>query len=121
VSSYQPIIFANACDNGWPEKTSLARQLILDGASAIVSASREAYGSLGWERIEDGGAATLSYQFWQQLVTEQRSVGQAINDSRDQYNAMFSGAWSHLGNSYAFNLYGDPTMKLAGETPVYGG
>ncbi|MBN2103829.1 T9SS type A sorting domain-containing protein [bacterium] len=118
---YQPVIFANACDNGWPERTSLARQLIRNGASAIVSASREAYNTLGWQEIQDGGTATLSYYFWNCLVQDNSQVGEALESARTDYQSMFHGSWLHLSNLYAFNLFGDPSMTLDGGVPVAGG
>ena len=120
-TQYQPIIFASACDNGWPERTSLARQLIRIGASAIVAASREAFATLGWQEVQDGGAASLSYYFWQHLVQNGYQVGKALKSAREDYQSICHGSWLHLNNLYAFNLYGDPSTRLDGDSPLEGG
>ncbi|MBN1781400.1 T9SS type A sorting domain-containing protein [bacterium] len=117
---YQPVIFANACDNGWPEKNSLARQLIQESATGIISASRETYASLGWNDVSDGGNASLTYMFWQNF-TDGQCLAQALDEAKSGYLALFHGTWHHLSNAYAFNVFGDPSLRLTQTDPVYGG
>ena len=121
--SYPPIIFANSCDNGWPEKESLGRELIKNGSAGIVSASRVSWYILGWSDLDDGGDASMTYFFWDEYINieKQKTLGEAVNFSKLQYISHFNGAWQHLHNTYTYNCYGDPTLQLRNPEPIYGG
>jgi hypothetical protein len=119
--SYPPIIFANACDNGWPEKESLGRELIKNGSAGIVSASRASWYIMGWNDAYDGGDASMTYFFWDEYIKNQNTLGGATSRARLLYIAHFWGTWQHLHNTYTYNCYGDPTLQLRNPEPIYGG
>jgi hypothetical protein len=100
---------------------SLGRTLIRNGCSGIVSSSRTSWYVLGWKDVQFGGNASLAYLFWEQLISNPQSVGDAISSAKIEYMKRFNSAWQHLHNIYAFNYFGDPTLVLTGQTPSYGG
>jgi len=100
---HQPIIFANACDNGWPEKISLARSLIRNGSSGIVASSRLSYATIGWDEISDGGNASLTYYFWQEFITDALRSGSALTQARLIYLSNHNTTFYDLQNVYTYN------------------
>lgn len=120
-AKHQPVIFANACDNGWPEKVSLARGLIRNGSSGIVAASRVSYATIGWDDINDGGNASLTYYFWKEFVANTRSTGASLTQARLTYLSRHNATFYDLHNVYTYNYYGDPTTALKPSPPVLGG
>ena len=119
--TYPPIIFADACDNGWPEKASLGRELIKNGSAGVVSASRSSWYLMGWDHLYDGGDASLTYFFWDEYIQKQKTLGEAAVHSKLVYIAHFWGTWQHVHNIYTYNCYGDPTLMLTNPEPIYGG
>ena len=115
-----PIIFANACENGWPEKESIGRTLLRQNCVGIVSASRLSWAILGWDEVADGGNASLTHLFWESLIKHNQDLGAALTQSKLDYLSRFSDAWQHLHNVYTYNLYGDPTLKHQTPKPVFG-
>ncbi|MBN2415285.1 carboxypeptidase regulatory-like domain-containing protein [bacterium] len=120
-ADHQPVIFANACDNGWPEKVSLARGLIRNGSSGIVASSRVSYGTIGWDDVNDGGNASLTYYFWKEFITNARRSGSSLTQARLTYLSSHSTTFYDLQNVYTYNYYGDPATALKPSAPVFGG
>jgi len=118
---YQPIVFANSCDNGRPEKENLGKTLLKDASTGIVSATRTTWYVLGWNDFKDGGNASMAYCFWDALAKKSQTTGEAINYSRLQYHMNFNDVWQHLANIYSYNYYGDPTLKLESPSVLVGG
>jgi len=111
LETNRPIVFANACDNGWPEKTCLGRKLIQNACTGIVSSSRLTYAVLGWDDINDGGNASLTYFFWKKYFNEYATVGEALSQAKVQFYSQFNACWQNLHNVYTFNYFGDPTVQ----------
>ena len=118
---YQPIVFANSCDNGRPEKENLGKVLLKDASTGIISATRTTWYVLGWDDFSDGGNASMAFCFWDALAKKSQTVGEAINYSRLKYHTNFNDIWQHLANIYSYNYYGDPTLKLESPSVSYGG
>jgi hypothetical protein len=116
----QPMVFANACNNGYPERTSLARELIKNGCAGIVSSTRISWYIMGWSRVADGGNASMAYYFWEELINHGKTAGEAIGISRLRYLQNHGGCWEDLHNAYTFNYFGDPTLSLNPADPVFG-
>jgi len=117
----QPVIFANACDNGWPEKISLGRSLIRNGSTGIVASSRLSYATIGWDEVKDGGNASLTYYFWKEYINNTKNTGEALSLARFKYLSAQGHSWYDLHNAYTYNYYGDPTTKLDNFQPIFGG
>ncbi|MCD4774964.1 MAG: T9SS type A sorting domain-containing protein, partial [Candidatus Aegiribacteria sp.] len=118
---YPSVVFAISCDVGYPEPNAwgnLGIDLLTKpgwGASVgIVSASRIAAISRDW--INDpGGTQQICFDFNRYLVSEGEHVGVALYNGK--YDATTVYGWSHIYeylNMYNFNLYGDPSLEVAG-------
>jgi len=116
----RPIVFANACDNGWPEKTSLGRKLIQNACTGIVTSSRLTYYALGWDEVNDGGNASLTYFFWEKYLKDNSLIGEALSQAKIQYYSQFNPSWQNLHNVYTFNYFGDPTIQSTEAAPRNG-
>lgn len=115
------VVFAISCDVGFPEPNpwgNLAIDLVTEpgeGASvAMVSASRPAAISLDWKN-NPGGAEQICFDFNRYLVSYGEKVGVACYDGK--YDATTAYGWTSVYeymNIYCINLYGDPTLVVAG-------
>jgi hypothetical protein len=90
--------------------------LLKNGASATVGATDPSYYMPGWQNEFWGGNSTISYVFWKNLLLEGHRIGKALRMS-DVFYKNYGDWWGHLSraNIFAFNLYGDPSMKLDAE------
>jgi hypothetical protein len=120
AGTHPSIVYANACENGWPEKTSLGRELIRSASAAVIAATRTTYYVTGWENPDDGGNASLAFAFWSAVAGRGESLGQSLAEAQWDYQNRFGSAWQHMQNVYATMLFGDPTLSLADRTPVAG-
>ncbi len=115
--SYPSIIFANSCDNGYPERVSLGRTMIRQGSAGIVASSRLSWYTVGWKQQNHGGNASIDYYFFYNLIQDNDKVGNALFDSKVYYSTHFmfkSWGWVCWQNLYDFNLYGDPALQWLG-------
>jgi len=69
--------------------------------------------SVGWNALSNGNVQTFAHYFVEELVSTQSSLGQAVFTTKLRYNNGF------YNNNYqpfhwAFNLFGDPSMIIAG-------
>ena len=119
-TEHPSVVFANACENGWPEKTSLGRELLRSTSAAVVAATRTTWYTLGWKDASDGGNASLTAEFWEAFAGQNASLGQAVAEAQWNYLSRFGSAWQHVQNAYATMLYGDPTLSLDAREPVAG-
>ena len=117
-----PIVFATSCNTGYPETSNnLGAALLTQGASAYIGASRVSWGTIGWTTPNQGGINSISYYFFDNLVINSQTVGNALYNSKVYYWSNFnypSWGWVVNANMYDFNLYGDPAMGLAQVTAV---
>ena len=115
--TYPTIIFANSCDNGYPERTSLGRTMIRHGSAGIVASSRMSWYTVGWQQQNHGGNASLDYSFFDYLMNHNDKVGEALFDAKVYYANHFmfrSWGWVCWQNLFDFNLYGDPALNWQG-------
>lgn len=111
------IVFQNSCLNGEPEHVdNLSTTMLNTGAVATVGGTRVTWYSVGWEDPGSGGNATLAYCWTKQLVAGGHRVGKAIRMADLQYkNEYLSESVYDYANIYAFNLFGEPSMKLSAD------
>ncbi len=109
------IVFCASCENGHPEYSHLARELIGNGSAGAVAATRVSYGIIGWAQKNDGGIESLSYYFHDHLVNKNQPVGTALYDSK---YFCWTHNWQNYQNMYDFCLYGDPALRRAGMAPT---
>lgn len=123
ISSYDTVSFSNekpsivfscSCQNAYPEKNNnLGASLLTNGAVSFIGATRNAWGSIGWKDVSDGGASSIDYLFSQQLISEEKPVGKALYHAKFDYVSMYDwGGWETYQNMYDFNLYGDPATSF---------
>jgi hypothetical protein len=115
-----PVVFANACENGWPEKTSLGRELIRSGCAAVLASSRTSWYAAGWADPSDGGNASLTAFFWEAFLNSGQGLGGAVSAAREEYLDRFGAAWQHWQNALTLVLYGDPTLSVRSASPHWG-
>jgi hypothetical protein len=103
-------VFSKACSTASPEESdNLCAQLLKQGAIASCGATRISY---GWG---DQGYQLLMPK----LISENKPFGDVICETRaDMEDADWFG-WAGLYfDAMKFNVYGDPTAKLIGDTIV---
>jgi len=115
--TYPSIVFSCACNNADPDTSyNLMTNLLKNGACATVGATEPSYYMPGWQNEFWGGNSTISYVFWKNLLLEGHRIGKALRMA-DVFYKNYGDWWGHLSraNIFAFNLYGDPSMKLDAE------
>ena len=115
------VVFAISCDVGFPEPNAwgnLGIDLLTKpgwGASVgMVSASRPAAVTNDWKNIPCG-TEQICFDFNRYLVSYGDEIGVACYDGK--YDATTAYGWAHIYeymNLYCINLYGDPTLVVAG-------
>jgi hypothetical protein len=113
-NDHSSIIFASSCWNGQPEVASLAKELLRHGSAGIVSSTRPAYYTKGWQDESWGRCASTNYYFNLYLIGYGQKAGEALYNSKTFYlNNLFS-EWPDQHNMFCFNLYGDPALTREG-------
>ena len=79
------IVFSCSCENAHPEYRNLGASLLEQGAVSFIGATRNAWGTVGWKDISDGGCSTLDYLFSQYLISRDETVGAALYKSKLDY------------------------------------
>ncbi|MCD4775996.1 MAG: T9SS type A sorting domain-containing protein [Candidatus Aegiribacteria sp.] len=126
---YPSVVFAISCNVGYPEPNAwgnlgidLATKPGSGSAVGMVSASRPSAISSDWKN-NPGGAEQICFDFNRYLISEGEHVGVALYDGK--YDATTVYGWSHIyeyGNLYNVNLFGDPSLEVAGyPTGIEGG
>jgi len=105
------IVFCSSCENGHPEYSHLARELIKNGAAGVAAATRVSWGIVGWTDSNDGGIESLAYYFDDYLVNRDQPPGDALYDSKYY---CWTHMWENYQNMYDFCLYGDPALNREG-------
>jgi len=112
---HSSIIFSCACNNAYAETESIAKKLLKKGSAGIVGATKLSWYTVGWSHKDGGGNASIDYYFFDYLINEDETVGQALFDSKLYYlNNFFWWEWESPQNMYDFCLYGDPAMVFEG-------
>jgi len=120
-NDHPSVVFAISCDVGYPEPNPWGNSgidLLTDpdwGASVgVVSASRPAAVSGDWKN-EPGGTEQICYEFNRYLIQEEQRTGDALYNGKFHATSVYGwGIVYEYMNLYNFNLYGDPTLELAG-------
>ncbi len=106
------IVFSCSCENAHPEWKNLGAELLKQGAVSFIGASRNAWGTVGWRSVKDGGCTSLDYLFTDHLISNEKSVGPALYDAKYEFFTEYdTWGWTNYQNLYAFNLYGDPATS----------
>jgi len=117
------IVFSCSCRNSYPEVTNnLGKTLIKNGAVGFIGATRSVYYPGNWDDVNDGGAMYIDYQFFNNLVKEGQSCGEAIHYSKYSFREKYchstsGGSYLTYLNIVAYNLYGDPSIFLESFRP----
>jgi hypothetical protein len=119
-AAYPAVLYANACENGWPEKLSLGREMLRSGCAAVLASSRTSWYSQGWSEPADGGNASLASYFWEAYAGRGVALGAAVSEAQVRYLKNFGSAWQHVQNAVTLMAYGDPTLSMEFRVPVAG-
>jgi hypothetical protein len=106
------IVYSESCHNARPEDDdNLGFALINHGAVAFIGATRLSWIIWG-EDNTFGGALDLDYQFHRNLIIESQSVAESLFNAKLYIDEYGQGIMDI--NQYPFNLYGDPSLRVAG-------
>lgn len=115
------VVFAISCNVGYPEPNAwgnlgidLATEPGWGAATGMVSASRPSAISADWKN-NPGGAEQICFDFNRLIISEGDRVGVALYNGK--FDATTAYGWSSVyeyGNLYNVNLYGDPSLEVAG-------
>jgi hypothetical protein len=111
------IFFSCACFNGdIGAGATIVASLLRNGGSAVIGASASPYLAPFWENEFFGGAESISFMFWNNMLVNGQRIGKALRMSDVWYhnNCDWWGGLSRA-NLFGFNLFGDPSMKLDAE------
>lgn len=109
------IVFCSSCENGHPEYSHLARELIKNGSAGVVAATRVSWGIVGWTDPDDGGNESIAYYFDDYLIDGGQAPGPALYNSK--YHC-YTHMWENWQNMYDFCLYGEPALNREGMAPT---
>jgi len=115
-----PVVFAVSCNNAYGGAVNnLGAALLSNGASAFIGSTVISWGSVGWTQPSQGGSASMCYDFTNNLANLGQDCGTGLYNAKLYYWNNFNwGTWGWRvnANMYDFNLYGDPSMKMAKAT-----
>ncbi len=136
--SHPAIVFAAACsitqqegyylgtrkkrtrlEHDWEKRPNLGRELLKNGAVAVVAPSRSIWFQHGWNSVDDGGCLSLAYLFALELVTGGREVSYSLASALRGYHARWGSELGEGENVIGFQVYGDPSLKLGVRSDVY--
>ncbi len=110
--NYPSFVFQCSCLNAHPEThNNLAFELLKNGAINAVAATRVSWYMPG--RVNFAGESTNSgmcYEYARQLVNGRQTGGRALAEIKQYLVPEQSELWM---NFVVFNIYGDPSVKLA--------
>ena len=116
--NHPSIVYANSCLCGRPDTTCLAQALLTHGASGVIAATRVSWGPLSWDDPVDGGIGSMDYYFVDELINDDKKLGEAMFDSKVTYHTSHGTGSSDWMNLFDFCLYGDPSMIWQGAVPT---
>jgi len=109
---YPSIVFQGSCLNGYPyESDNLGTNLLRKKAIATISASNVTFiwSSLKINQPNNLGVNNLCYFFSKNIINN-NSIGQSLYNCKAK--APYSLNSANYYNIFAFNIYGDPSLKL---------
>jgi hypothetical protein len=118
---YPSVVTAESCYVGCPEPASggnLGIDLLTNpdvgAAIGVVASARSPYGTIDWPN-NPGGSDSIIYEFNRFMINDSKGVGEALYDSKYFCNLHYGWTnWAEYLDLYTFNLYGDPSLKIAG-------
>jgi hypothetical protein len=115
--THPSIVVQASCSNGYPESaTNPGYSLLKHGAVSTVCATRWAWRVYGaWDPTigrEKGDEPAYGFYCFDQMVTYDRSIGDALNYCRWYFYAAGWNDGSSWMNMLVFNIYGDPSLML---------
>ncbi|MFH1198966.1 MAG: C25 family cysteine peptidase, partial [Candidatus Omnitrophota bacterium] len=115
---YPSFTFQSSCSNGWPyTEYNAGYQLLKNGAIVTDSASIYSRYILGETDFTNSGTdAGIAYQYTRNLMFWHLSCGDAhymamYTVPTVMFNPLCGSLFPILNNIYAFNIYGDPSLK----------
>ncbi len=111
-----------SCLNGNPDAThNLGTRLLEEWGVGTVTASRISGYLLGtWEASWAGNGMNqdIGHRMYSQLAQDNNTLARSLNLTRYEtdYSQYESGAWN---NALAYNMYGDPTLRLSSSRLLY--
>jgi hypothetical protein len=128
--SHPAVVFAAACsltqpeeyylgtrkkrtrlEHDWESRPNLGRELLRNGAVAVVGPTRSTWFQHGWDSPQDGGCLSLAYDFADRLLAGE-SVGYSLAAALRDYNARWGSELAEGENVIGFVVYGDPSLTL---------
>lgn len=91
-------------------KDNLGRRYMVHGAPAVIASTAGSDYCQNWKKPQDGHGQSLNFYFYDQLINNDKKVGDAFFDAMLQYANNH-----HLQRGIrVFNLLGDPALNLKG-------
>jgi hypothetical protein len=128
--SYPAVVFAAACsltqpedyylgtrkkhtrlEHDWEPRPNLGKELLKNGAIAVVGPTRSTWFQHGWDSPEDGGCLSLAYDFASRFLGGESAAYSLAAALRD-YNTRWGSELTDGENLIGFVVYGDPSLKL---------
>ena len=115
--NYPAIIFACCCNNVDPNYSNIGREMLKHGAVGFVGSSQVALGTIPWYDPADGSGQSCDYWFTNNVLSGNYPQGDALR--RAMLKLYLEGGW-HLNHyeTYCWNLWGNPDLRLGGNPPV---
>ncbi len=117
--AHPSIVFANSCLCGQPDAAGkcLGQTLLEQGSSGMVASTRVSWYFDGWDSHWDGGNASIDYYFFEELLNNDKKLGEALFDAKVTHDSRHVTMWHEQMNMFDFCLYGDPSMIWQGGIP----
>jgi len=117
------VLFASSCLTAYPESDiNLAKEYLIKGGSVYIGATRISWGPTYWRDLNDGGLLTINYLFVKNFIDGKMRVGDAFWEAISLYHKNYFDKDKEdpidaaQMNTFTFNLFGDPTLKLSLES-----
>ncbi|HQJ56262.1 MAG TPA: stalk domain-containing protein [Caldisericia bacterium] len=119
INSEPSIFISSSCLNLYPEKDSLAKNVLRFGGAAFVGFSRISwfYPNLMYSKLEENPSMYSLNSIVLKNLSDGFSLGESVNKAIEWYYEMFytkytDGRKTFAHNIYALNLFGDPIIGL---------
>lgn len=98
-------------EHNWEKRPNLGRELLKNGAVAVVAPTRSTWFRHGWDSLDDGGCLSLAYYFAEALVAGE-TVGHSLAAATRDYCTRWGSELADGENIIGFVVYGDPSISL---------
>ncbi|MEF8848787.1 MAG: PKD domain-containing protein, partial [Candidatus Thermoplasmatota archaeon] len=112
------IVFSASCSNACPDsQKNLGISILKNGAVSFIGSTTVSWGSIGWDKKQDGGIQTINYLFMNYLLHYDYTCGKSLYQSLFDYSKDYDyWGWKSYQNLYGYVLYGDPYLSLKTKT-----